>query len=141
MTDIDDVQGVGQAVHVLDTTQAALQHKLADAAGGQHFIAQAPILFVICAIADQSAARYGERGRTLYVLQDTAAAVENLMVTAAGLGYGTCWIGAFDESAVSGAMDLPAEYRPVAMVPVGKAAKMPRQLGRKEISDILTIIK
>ncbi|MHA2192983.1 MAG: nitroreductase family protein, partial [Candidatus Thorarchaeota archaeon] len=52
---------------------------LVEAALNQKFIAQAPVVLVVCAVPQESAERYGERGRTLYVLQDTAALTQNLL--------------------------------------------------------------
>lgn len=95
-----------------------IRRRIAAAAYGQDFIVQAP-LAVVCS-ADLSIARhYGERGRTLYCLQDVAASVQNLMLAAFALGLGTVWVGAFDEKEVAGILGLPASLRPVAIVPVG----------------------
>lgn len=94
------------------------RRRIAAAAYGQEFILQAP-LAIVCS-ADLAIARhYGERGRTLYCLQDVAASVENLMLAAFSLGLGTVWVGAFDEKAVAGILGLPDSLRPVAVVPVG----------------------
>ncbi|MFX1484041.1 MAG: nitroreductase family protein, partial [Promethearchaeota archaeon] len=69
------------------------KNQLSDAAGGQTFIARSPVLFVVCAVPEESAERYGERGSSLYVLQDTAALTLNILQAAQLLGYGACWIG------------------------------------------------
>ena len=95
---------------------------LAEAALGQRFVAQAPVVVVVCAEPGRSATRYGERGRMLYCLQDTAAATQNLLLAAAALGIGSCWVGAFDEEAVSRALGLPPGFRPVAIIPLGYPA-------------------
>lgn len=98
--------------------RAETRRRIAAAAFGQDFIAQAP-LAVVCS-ADLAIARhYGDRGRTLYCLQDVAASVQNLMLAAFSLGLGTVWVGAFDEREVAGILGLPASLRPVAVVPVG----------------------
>jgi len=96
-----------------------LKEKLVQAAGNQVFLAQAPVVIVVCGDAEVSGARYEDRGRTLYVIQDTAAAVTNIMLSATSFGLGTCWVGAFRESLVRDALDLPSNLRPLAMVPVG----------------------
>lgn len=119
----------------------SLRHELVKAAYGQSFIAQPPLLFVVCALPEKSATRYGKRGRELYVYQDTAAAVENLMLLATSLGYGSCWIGAFDEREVSRILHLPQEKRPVAMIPVGKPAKFPAPTSRLSRDEVLTILE
>ncbi len=116
-----------------------LKKQLVRAAYGQDFLAQAPVVFVICALPETSAARYGERGRNLYVYQDTAAAVENLLIAATALGYGTCWVGAFDEQSVSRILALPPDQQPVAMVPVGRPAEHPAPTPRLSKNQVLTI--
>ncbi len=118
-------------------TDPAVRGALAGTAPRQAFIAAAPVLVVVCALAEESARRYGERGRTLYCLQDTAAAVENLMLAATAEGLGSCWIGAFDESAAARAVDLPEGWRPVAMVPVGEPAAAPPRRSRKPLSEVV----
>ena len=63
------------------------------------FIAHAPLVVVACADR-QIASRYGERGISLYCIQDTAASVQNLLLAAHDLSLGTCWVGAFKEEKV-----------------------------------------
>jgi nitroreductase len=96
---------------------------LVAAAGGQHFVGQAPVVIVVCADADQSAGRYGDRGRDLYCLQDTAAATEHILLAAVALGLGSCWIGAFNESLAADVLGLPKRLRPIALLPIGKPAR------------------
>lgn len=74
---------------------------------GQTFIAKAPVNIVICAVPHESAERYGERGSALYALQDTAALTQNILLASHILGYGTCWVGAFDEEAVRKVLNVP----------------------------------
>lgn len=111
--------------------------KLADAAHGQNFIYQAPVVFVICAVPRRSALRYGRRGSELYCLQDTAAAVQNLILTARENGLGSCWVGAFDENRAAKALGLPDRVRPVAIVPVGYPAESPPRRRRRPLSEVI----
>lgn len=104
------------------------------------WILTAPVFIVVCADAERSGERYGERGRTLYCIQDTAAAIENILLCAAGLGLGACWCGAFDEAAVKGILGLEKGRRPVAVIPLGypaAAGEMPR---RRPIEDITSFL-
>jgi len=57
--------------------------------------------------------------------QDLAAATQNLLVAAAGLGLGTCWCGVTDERrpALHSVSSIPEEYRIVSMVCVGHPAE------------------
>ena len=63
---------------------------LAQAAYGQWFVAQAPVVIVVCADPSRSARRYGSRGTQLYCLQDTAAATEHILLAVTALGLGAC---------------------------------------------------
>jgi nitroreductase len=70
-----------------------LKGKLVEAAYGQEFLAEAPVVVVVCADLERARRAYKERGEKLYCLQDTAAAVENLLLAATAKGLGTCWGG------------------------------------------------
>ena len=113
-----------------------LQEGLARAAG-QTFVASAPLCLAVCAEPERSARVYGRRGRDLYCYQDAAAATQNILLAAASLGLGACWVGAFDEDAVREVLHLPARLRPVALVPVGYPA--PGQSGggpRRDMAEV-----
>ena len=54
------------------------------------------------------------------------------------LGYGACWIGAFNEEEVTAILRIPANMRPVAMIPVGKIeGNLPEMRPRRNISEVL----
>jgi nitroreductase len=99
------------------------------------------VVIVVCADAEQSAARYGSRGRELYCLQDTAAAIEHILLAAVALGLGGCWVGAFDEREAARVLDLPGRHRPVAMLPIGKpAGSPPTRTGRRALETVATYV-
>ncbi len=95
------------------------------AALAQEFVAEARLVIVICANELRSAQRYGRRGASLYCIQDCAAATQNLLLAAHALGLGACWVGSFDESAVSRLLGIPRGVRPVTLVPIGYPAEEP----------------
>jgi nitroreductase len=105
-------------------------------AAGQSFIEEAPVVIVVCANEARSSMGYGFRGKALYCIQDTAAAAQNILLTAHSLGLGTCWIGAFNEDEAKKAISAPEEMRPVAIIPVGYANEVPSQRRRRPISQI-----
>jgi nitroreductase len=114
-----------QPWHFYVVRDEATKRALAQAALNQWFLSEAPVVIVVCADPERSAARYGDRGRYLYSLQDTAAATQSLLLAAVASGLGACWVGAFDEEAASRALDLPPHLRPVAIVPIGYPAGRP----------------
>jgi nitroreductase len=114
----------------------AVKRKFAESALNQHQIEQAPVVIVVCADEKRASMGYSTRGRTLYCLQDTAAAAQNILLTAYSLGLGTCWIGAFNEEEVKEAINAPEGIRPIAMIPVGVPDQKPRQRARKILNQI-----
>jgi nitroreductase len=123
-----------------EISSARVKRDLAAAALGQKFVARAPLVYAVCADPAEAERAYGERGRTLYVLQDTSAAVMNLIIAATALGYGTCWVGAFDEGRVARILELEPGLRPVALVPVGLPARKDRGSERKPPRKIFRFI-
>lgn len=132
--------GNRQPWHFYVVRRPALKEQLCAAAWSQAFIAQAPVVLVVCAEPARSAERYAERGEALYCLQDTAAAVQNMLLCAAQLGYGSCWCGAFDEAVAAQAMALPAGQRPVAIIPLGLPAKGGKQPARRSLREVVTYL-
>jgi nitroreductase len=132
--------GNRQPWHFYVVRDPKLREGLAAAAYGQGFISQAPVAIVVCADAEQSVGRYGQRGRELYCLQDTAAAVEHILLTAVALGLGSCWVGAFDEGEAARVLDLPDRHRPVAILPIGKPAETPDRRPRRSLRETATYV-
>lgn len=96
-----------------------IKEELAAAAYNQRFIAQADVCVVVVAIPKISGRFYGARGEKLYCIQDTAAAVENILLASYALGYGSCWVGAFNENQVRKILNLSEGEMPVALVSIG----------------------
>lgn len=130
--------GNGQSWRFEVVRDKELKRRLATEAGHQHFIEQVPVAIVVCIDLDLAAKKYGERGRNTYGLQDTAAAVENMLLAVTALGLGSCWVGAFDESIAAKILDLPSNIRPVAILPIGvpnePAVRVPP---RKRLQDVV----
>ena len=95
-----------------------IKKELAFAALRQDFIEKAPVVIVVCANIEK-AEKYGERGKRLYCIQDTAAAIENMLLTATSLGLGTCWVGAFEEERMRDLLHIPPNLKIVALITVG----------------------
>ena len=114
-----------------------IKRRLVEAALGQMFIEEAPVVIVACANEVRSSQGYGVRGETLYCIQDTAAAIQNINLTAFSLGLGTCWVGAFREEEAREILRIPYGIRPVAIIPVGYPAEATLPRSRKPISRII----
>ncbi|KXA91622.1 hypothetical protein AKJ57_00620 [candidate division MSBL1 archaeon SCGC-AAA259A05] len=129
--------GNTQPLELVVVKDPKVKKRLASAALGQSFVAEAPISIVVCANVPRTKRRYGERGSQLYVIQDTAAAAQNIHLMAYALGYATCWVGAFDEEKVADVIEAPEEVRPLVIIPMGKPAKIPREPPRRDLEDIV----
>lgn len=110
------------------------------AAMGQRWATAAPVVIVVCVDPRPCAARYGDRGEYLYAIQDTAAAVENILLSAVDRGLAACWIGAFNEKLVAAAIDVTAPITPVAVLPVGHSAESAGKPARRPLADVTTWI-
>jgi len=134
--------GNRQPWHFVVVRNAEVKRALAKAAYGQDFVAAAPVVIVVCADPERSATRYGDRGRELYCLQDTAAAIEHILLAATALGLGGCWVGAFDEKAAARVLGLPGHLRPVALVPIGQPATGPVERShRRPLSEVTSLLE
>ena len=111
--------------------------KIAVAAYVQEFVAKAPVLIVICANMANAGARYGERGRELYCIQDASCAALNMMLRAHDLGLGSAWVGAFKEEDVTDLLQLPSHVRPVALIPIGYPDEEPEAPPRRSSEDVI----
>jgi nitroreductase len=118
--------------------EETLKARLVQAALGQQFIADAPVVIVVCIDLERARAGYKARGESLYCLQDSAAAIQNMLLCVHAMGLGACWVGAFDEVEVRAALTLPARHRPVAIIPIGKPAAHPRPPGRRPLDEVYT---
>ncbi len=126
-----------QAFEVYMVCDAERKMALVKASGEQEFLAQAPIDLVFCTHAALSSARYEDRGRQLYCIQDATIACTFAMLAAAALGLSTVWVGAFDEGSVRCAIGAPQEHRPVVILPVGYAAETPRLRPRRSLNELV----
>jgi len=114
-----------------------IKRRLVEAALGQMFIEEAPVVIVVCANENRSSEGYGMRGKTLYCIQDTAAAIQNVHLAAYSFGLGTCWVGAFREEEARKILEIPNGIRPVAIIPVGYPAETPLPRSRRPINKMV----
>jgi nitroreductase len=121
---------------VVLSTQKGKQD-VAAAAFGQKSLEEASAVIVVCADEKRAFEAYGVRGKTLFCFQDTAVAVQNILLTACSLSLGTCWIGAFKEDEVRAVINAPLHMRPVALIPVGYPAEAPKARPRRPIGEVM----
>jgi nitroreductase len=107
--------------------------KLAKAAFGQSFIAEAPIVIVACGTDPNAMLACGQPMHTV----DVSIALAYMILQAYELGLGTCWIGAFSEDEAKKILSVPEHVRVVAMTPLGYPNQSPSQKFRKSLNQIV----
>lgn len=127
--------GNTQCWHFVIVRDEKLKKKLSTEAGHQPFIAEVPVVIVVCADLVCSEI-YGSRGVETYCMQDTAAAIQNMLLTITDMGLASCWIGAFEEKKAKEILELNEKMRPLAIIPVGYAAEKPEKPIRKSLEEV-----
>ena len=77
----------------------------------------APTYLVICIDPEAYAKRYGDRGRSLYSIQDAAIFGAYLQLLLVNEGLASVWIGTFNENRIKTAIET--ELRPIAIIAAG----------------------
>ncbi len=124
-----------QAYEIVVVRDRERKRRLCEAALGQDFIEEAPVVFVFLSNPRRSARRYGKRGIELYCIQDATIAAAYLQLAATALGLGSVWVGAFHDDKVSECVNA-GELKPVAIIPVGYPAEEPITTPRRGVSSI-----
>jgi nitroreductase len=96
---------------------------------------QAPLVIAVCAISSQAWVRESDRFNARLI--DAAIVADHLILAAANLGLGTCWIAAFNVEAARNVLRLPAEVEPVIFTPLGYPADSPDPKVRKPLADLV----
>lgn len=96
-----------------------IREALSEMAFNQRSLTQASVVIAVVADTEKNVARYGDRGRNLYSIQDAAAATQNMLLAIVDMGLASCWVGAFDEAKVREILGLPSNKRPLTLLPIG----------------------
>jgi len=101
--------------------------KLAAVANLQRFIADADT--VLIALGDPAVSK------SLYK-QDPMIAIEHMVLASTALGYGTCWIGAFNENDVKEIAKVPENMTVIALLPIGVPDENPPPKPRRAFKEV-----
>jgi len=112
------------------------KEKLAKAALKQYFIEESAYIIVVCR-DDKELKRFYRKRADLYGVQNTAAAIQNIMLRAHSLGLGTCWIGAFDEQAVKSALKIVGDIHVDGMITLGYPNEKVKAPKRMDLRDMV----
>lgn len=129
--------GFKQPQEFIVVRDPTVKQALAQAALNQMFIAEAPVVIVVCADTARSASRYGERGARFYSIVDGAFAAMLILLGLVDEGLGGCFVGAFDDDEVSRVLGLPEIIRPIGIIPIGYPAEAGEKYSRLLLEGIV----
>ena len=102
---------------------------------GRDWFVQPPLIICACGIpTDGWTRQYDAKS---YCDVDVAIAMDHLILAAAYLGLGTCWIAAFDPDAAREVLDLPDGVEPIAFTPLGYPDTEQPEKKRKPLEDLV----
>lgn len=99
------------------------------------WLADSPVILVLCMDCTRAKARYGEIGEALFGPQDTGAALQNLRLVALENGVKSCLIREFNREKVSELLGLPGHVRPMTLVALGYSNVEPSQKAGLPLDD------
>jgi len=129
-----------QSWHFYVVTDESVKRRLSETKTVADWATTAPVIFVVCTAAKALAVRFGDKAENLFAVQDTAAAIENILLAAADMGLGGCFMGAFDNDKCREIVGVSEEHRIVAMVPVGHPAMILPERPRNPIESVVTFV-
>jgi nitroreductase len=107
--------------------------RLAAAANGQSFVAQAPTVLAFCTTKMHVMSCGVDAG-----IVDTSIPFAYVTLAAVAEGLGTCWLGAFDADAVREVLGVPDDVLIVGITPLGYPARQPAPTSRKAFDDVVS---
>lgn len=123
-----------QEWRIVVVSDAEKRRGLSEAAYGQAFVGQAPLVLICCAETDHHRMRCGLECYPI----DVAIAIDHMTLAAVEQGLGTCWIGRFDPDAVRRVCGIPADIEIVQLLPLGYPADpSPVSKPRKSLQEIV----
>ena len=99
-------------------TDPGLRRETAEACNRQMWMADAPVILCLVTLPGE-----GKVNGTIVL--------DHAILAATSLGYGTCWIGAYDEAKVKEVLGIPGDHGIVCLTPLGLAAEQPAARARK----------
>ena len=102
----------------------------------KEWFVKAPLVLAVCAVPGEAWARSRYDGWSA-AETDATIAMDHMLLAAANLGRGTCWIAAFDPKAAREVLDLPEGVVPVSFTPLGWPADSPGPKERRPLEDLV----
>ena len=101
----------------------------------REWFCQAPLIIGICSVPGEGWVR---RDGKNYADVDAAIAMDHIVLAAAALGLGACWVAAFDPAIARAVFDLAEGFEPLAFTPLGYPADhAPEERPRKALAELI----
>ena len=113
------------------------KERIAEACFGQYWMVKAPVYIVVVSKTVELERLFGNRGVELYGPQNSAAVIQNMLLTIHDLGLGSCWVGAFNEDPIKTMLEIPEEVKVMAILPIGYPAVKPSAPGRMSLEKLV----
>ena len=110
-----------------------LRKKMIEAARGQQFVGDAPVIIACCGLDPAYHMTCGQPADVI----DVAIAIDHMTLAAAALGLGTCWIGAFYQDQVKQLLHIPENVQVVELMTLGYPAKPEGKTSRNDLSTMI----
>lgn len=122
-----------QSFQIIVVKTAGREEELGRVYGRDWFV-QAPLVICACGLPAKNWVRSDGKN---YNDVDVAIVMDHLILAAADLGLGTCWIAAFDPDAAREVLGLPEGVEPIAFTPLGYPADTARPKKRKPLEELV----
>ncbi len=102
----------------------------------REWFVQAPLILCVCTVPAEAWRRTMYDGKS-HADVDATIVMDHMILAAAELGLGTCWIAAFDPVAARAILGLPPDVEPVLFTPLGYPADQPKPKERRPLSELV----
>lgn len=134
-----------QPWHFIVVKDKSVKQRVAEVSHNQKWMVAAPV-FIVC-IADIRS-RIKEESKLILdensseeevkqIIRDTSIATEHILLTAASLGLGSCWVAWFTQNEIRPVLNIPSDKYVVGIITLGYANEQPAPRPRKKMDEIL----
>lgn len=134
-----------QPWHFIVVKDKSVKQRVAEVSHNQKWMVAAPV-FIVC-IADIRS-RIKEESKLILdensseeevkqIIRDTSIATEHILLTAASLGLGSCWVAWFTQNEIRPVLNIPSDKYVVGIITLGYANEQPAPRPRKKMEEIL----
>lgn len=107
---------------------------------GQDFIKKAPS----CILVLINLQAYNELTKYYFAFLDAGVAIQNMLLMAESMGLGACFVNfaptndfKMQKEKLSNVFNIPINFEPICIIPIGIAQEKPTPPGRKDVSTIM----